>query len=192
MMEEIVVTEDDLRRLEKRFGSAVRLMGSWNSDGTFGYASVPLSAVRRAAEDLVNPDVIATLSRPTTHAGAHHRVPRIVAYLRLPLDRGDRCSVSGMLPGKHEERSRGFNIGERSGTKTVGTNSGRVVRSHALSLRHLNDWRKPGAVAICELSDARTHLPVPFMPVLRHLPRQEVKFSGTDGLPIASKRWAPA
>ena len=32
MMEEIVVTEDDLRRLETRFGSAVRLMGSWNSD----------------------------------------------------------------------------------------------------------------------------------------------------------------
>ena len=63
MMEEIVVTEDDLRRLEKRFGSAVRLMGSWNSDGTFGYASVPLSAVRRAAEDLVNPDVSRALSR---------------------------------------------------------------------------------------------------------------------------------
>ncbi|HLK68399.1 MAG TPA: hypothetical protein VKU19_33435 [Bryobacteraceae bacterium] len=62
MMEEIVVTEDDLRRLEKRFGSAVRLMGSWNSDGTFGYASVPLSAIRRAAEDLVNTDIVAALS----------------------------------------------------------------------------------------------------------------------------------
>jgi hypothetical protein len=63
MMEEIVVTEEDLRRLEKRFGPAVRLMGSWNSDGTFGYASVPLSAVRRAAEDLLNPDVIPAISR---------------------------------------------------------------------------------------------------------------------------------
>ena len=139
MMEEIVVTEDDLRRLEKRFGSAVRLMGSWNSDGTFCYASVPLSAVRRAAEDLVNPDVIASSIPPLTHAGAHHRVPRIVEYLRLPLDRGDRCSVPGMLPRMDEERSRGFNTGERGGTKTVGTNSGRVVRSHALSLRHPND-----------------------------------------------------
>jgi hypothetical protein len=64
MMEEIVVTEDDLSRLEKRFGSDVRLMGSWNSDGTFGYASVSLSAVRRAAEDLVNHGVIANLCRP--------------------------------------------------------------------------------------------------------------------------------
>ena len=63
MTDEFVVTEDDLRRFEKRFGPAVRLMGSWNSDGTFGYASVPLSAVRRAAEDLKNPDVIAALSR---------------------------------------------------------------------------------------------------------------------------------
>jgi hypothetical protein len=77
MMDDIVVTEDDLRRLEKRFGSAVRLMGSWNSDGTFGYASVPLSAVRRAAEDLMNPDVIATLSRPK------HMPERTSAFLEL-------------------------------------------------------------------------------------------------------------
>ena len=77
MMEEIVVAEDDLRRLEKRFGSAVRLMGSWNSDGTFGYASVPLSAVRKAAENLVNPDVIATLSRPK------HMPERTTAFLEL-------------------------------------------------------------------------------------------------------------
>jgi hypothetical protein len=77
-MEEIVVTEDDLRRLEKRFGPAVRLMGSWNSDGTFGYASVPLSAVRKAAEGLMNnPDVIATLSR------AQHIPERATAFLEL-------------------------------------------------------------------------------------------------------------
>src|SRR5271157_2281406 len=77
MMEEIVVTEDDLRRLEKRFGSAVRLMGSWNSDGTFGYASVPLSAVRKAAKNLVSPDLIATLSRPK------HMPERTTAFLEL-------------------------------------------------------------------------------------------------------------
>ena len=77
MMEEIVVTDDDLRRLEKRFGSAVRLMGSWNSDGTFGYISVPLSAVRRAAEELVSPDAIADLSRPK------HMPERTTAFLEL-------------------------------------------------------------------------------------------------------------
>jgi hypothetical protein len=77
MIEEIIVAEDDLRRLEKRFGSAVRLMGSWNSDGTFGYASVPLSAVRRATEDLVNPDVIPTLS------GLQQMPERTTAFLEL-------------------------------------------------------------------------------------------------------------
>jgi hypothetical protein len=77
MMEEIVVTEDDLKRLEKRFRPEVRLMGSWNSDGTFGYASVPLSAVRRAAENLVNPDVIAALTRP------RHTPERTIGFLEL-------------------------------------------------------------------------------------------------------------
>ena len=77
MSEEIVVTEDDLRQLEKRFGSAVWLMGSWNSDGTFGYASVPLSAVTKAAEDLINPDLIAALSRP------QHMPERTAVFLEL-------------------------------------------------------------------------------------------------------------
>jgi len=77
MMKEVVVTEDELRRLEKRFGSAVRLMGSWNSDGTFGYASVPLSAVARAAEDLGNPDVILPLSR------LKHMPERTTAFIEL-------------------------------------------------------------------------------------------------------------
>jgi len=63
MMEEIVVAEDDARRLEKRFGPEVRLMGAWSSDGTFGYASVPLSAVWKAAHELVNPELIMALSR---------------------------------------------------------------------------------------------------------------------------------
>ena len=77
MMEVAVVTEDDLRRLEKRFGSAVRLMGSWYSDGTFGYASVPLSAIRRAAEGLGNPDLILALSR------LKHMPDRTTAFIEL-------------------------------------------------------------------------------------------------------------
>ena len=77
MTEEVVVTDDELRRLEKRFGSAVRLMGSWNSDGTFGYASVSLSAVGRAAEELGNPDVILALSR------LKHMPERTTAFIEL-------------------------------------------------------------------------------------------------------------
>ena len=62
-MKEIIVAEDDLRHLEKRFGPSVRLMGSWNSDGTFSYTSVPLSSVRSAANRLRNPDVTPAVSR---------------------------------------------------------------------------------------------------------------------------------
>src|ERR1035441_968201 len=49
-MEAIVLGDDDLRRLETRFGPVVRQMGPWNSDGVFGYCSVPISAVEEAIE----------------------------------------------------------------------------------------------------------------------------------------------
>ena len=48
----IVVTDDELKRLEKRFGPDVRRMGAWNSDGVFGYSSVPILAVEKAAKTL--------------------------------------------------------------------------------------------------------------------------------------------
>jgi hypothetical protein len=62
-MEAIVLTDDELKRLEKRFGPAVRRMGPWNSDGVFGYESVPIVAVERATEALQNPDLIVALPR---------------------------------------------------------------------------------------------------------------------------------
>jgi len=76
-MEEIVITEDDLRRLEKRFGSAVRLMGPWNSDGTFAYTSVPLVVVRKAAEELAKTAVLMDLS------SLNHMTERTTAFLGL-------------------------------------------------------------------------------------------------------------
>ena len=62
-MEAIVITNDELAGLERRFGPRVRQMGLWNSDGTFGYSSVPIAALERAAESLQNPDLVAALSR---------------------------------------------------------------------------------------------------------------------------------
>ena len=50
------LTDDELKPLEKRFGFCVRQMGPWSSDGTFGYSSVPIVAVERAAEALQIPD----------------------------------------------------------------------------------------------------------------------------------------
>jgi hypothetical protein len=62
-MEAIVLTDDELQRLETRFGPVVRQMGPWNSDGVFGYASVPIVAVEKAAETLDNPNLLVALPR---------------------------------------------------------------------------------------------------------------------------------
>jgi hypothetical protein len=62
-MEAILLTDDELKRLETRFGPAVRQMGPWNSDGVFGYASVSITAVERAAATLANPILLTALPR---------------------------------------------------------------------------------------------------------------------------------
>ena len=62
-MNAIVVPDEDLKRLEKRFGPAVRYMGPWNSDGIFGYCSVPLAAVEKAADTLNDPPVSESLQQ---------------------------------------------------------------------------------------------------------------------------------
>jgi hypothetical protein len=59
----IDLPDDDLCRLEKRFGPNVRSMGFWNSDGTFGYSNIPLIAVEKAAETLGDQALDDALSR---------------------------------------------------------------------------------------------------------------------------------
>jgi hypothetical protein len=62
-MKIIVIPEDDLKRLERRFGPDVRRMGSWNSDGVFGYMSIPLGAIESAAEAVGQPGLPEAVSR---------------------------------------------------------------------------------------------------------------------------------
>ena len=62
-MQEIWLSDDDLKRLEKRFGPDVRQMGPWISDGVFGYISVPIGVVEKAAELLNDSSVIESVSR---------------------------------------------------------------------------------------------------------------------------------
>jgi len=59
----IIVPDDDLKRLERRFGRGVRQMGSWNSDGVFSYSCVPIVAVEQAAESLNDPIVAKAVFR---------------------------------------------------------------------------------------------------------------------------------
>ncbi len=51
----IVVPDDDLRTLGKHFGPDVRQMGTWNSDGVFGFCAVPLSVVEKITEEIGHP-----------------------------------------------------------------------------------------------------------------------------------------
>ena len=62
-MKAIVIPEDDLQRLERRFGPDVRRMGPWNSDGVFGYTSISLGALESAAEAVGRPGLPEAVSR---------------------------------------------------------------------------------------------------------------------------------
>ena len=62
-MNTIVLTDDDLKVLEKQFGTIVRQMGTWNSDGTFGYVSIQVAAVEKVAEDSNDPNLIEAIAR---------------------------------------------------------------------------------------------------------------------------------
>ena len=51
MTELIIIPDDELGRLEEGFSCAVRRMAEWNTDGVFGYWSVPISVVENAARE---------------------------------------------------------------------------------------------------------------------------------------------
>ena len=79
-MKEIVLTDDELKRLETRFRPVVRQMGPWNSDGVFGYAGVPIAAVEKAAETLENPQLPVALPRLRTP----ERTKTFIEFSRWP------------------------------------------------------------------------------------------------------------
>jgi FixJ family two-component response regulator len=62
-VEEIILRDEQLKTLEKQFGPSVWKMGSWNSDGTFGYVCISFAVIENAAESTGDPNVITALSR---------------------------------------------------------------------------------------------------------------------------------
>jgi hypothetical protein len=62
-MKAIVLPDDLLRQLEKRFGAVVRRMDPWNSDRTFGYSGFPMAVAEKAAEALENPELMLAFFR---------------------------------------------------------------------------------------------------------------------------------
>lgn len=61
VMQDIVISDEELTRLERRFGPDVRQMGPWLSDGVFAYISVPIAIVEKAAELLQDPSLLETV-----------------------------------------------------------------------------------------------------------------------------------
>ena len=62
-MKSIVLTDDELKILERRVGAGVRKMGPWNSDGTFGYCSISMTDVEKAAESIEDPKLRKVVAR---------------------------------------------------------------------------------------------------------------------------------
>lgn len=60
-MEDIVISDAELARLERHFGPAVRQMGPWLSDGVFAYISVPIAIIEKAAELLQDRSLLETV-----------------------------------------------------------------------------------------------------------------------------------
>jgi hypothetical protein len=58
----IIVSHDELKRLEACHGPIVWQMGSWNSDGIFGYTTVPTAAVEKAVGALCSPSIVEALA----------------------------------------------------------------------------------------------------------------------------------
>jgi len=68
-MDSILLTDDQLKRRETRFGPLVRQMGPWNSDVVFGYA-VSNVAPEKATETVEGPKLPVALP-PSGRAGAN-------------------------------------------------------------------------------------------------------------------------
>jgi FixJ family two-component response regulator len=63
IMEVVIISDDELKRLEKEFGPAVRHVGTWSSDGVFGYSSMPVSILERVANGSNDPSLVGAVSR---------------------------------------------------------------------------------------------------------------------------------
>jgi len=115
-MKGIVLTDDELKILERRLGPGVRKMGPWNSDGTFGYSCISMADVGKAAESIEDPNLRMALARldgaseqtaafiALLETSGRALIERIVAAYRQSLEQtsGTRFSKK---PAEEERRS---------------------------------------------------------------------------------------
>lgn len=67
VMQDIVISDEELARLERHLGPVVRQMGPWISDGVFAYISVPIAILEKAAELLQDRLLLETVCRLRTN-----------------------------------------------------------------------------------------------------------------------------
>jgi len=102
----IDIPDDDLKRLERRFGPDVRHMGPWNSDGVFGYASVSLGVVESAAEAVGLPglsEAVSRLQEAREPAAAFLELvdafgPELISRIKAAHSAGSSSTLSGRPP----------------------------------------------------------------------------------------------
>jgi len=102
-MKTIDIPDDDLKRLQRRFGPDVRQMGAWNSDGVFGYSSVSLGAIEAAADGACQaglPEAVSSLRNAREPVAALLALvetfgPELIARIKAAHSASSLASFSG-------------------------------------------------------------------------------------------------
>ena len=122
-MRGVVLTDDELKVLEKRFGPDVRTMGAWNSDGTFGFCWISVTVVEQAADSIGDPRLTTAVSRLKDSAWdnglfvglletfGRPLIERIIAVYRQETLALTRRTALGKKPPEAEWRSKGAAAG---------------------------------------------------------------------------------
>lgn len=94
-VEIIILTDDEL----KPSVPVCARLGPWNSDSTFGYSSVSIVAVEKAAETLEHPALTVARSRLKCKPERDQAVHRITRDIRPRFDREHRCRLTDFSAG---------------------------------------------------------------------------------------------
>ena len=81
----IVLSDDELKVPERRFGPVVSSMGPWNSDGVFGYSAVPVAVVEKAVEAVGDPGMLEALRELKTRPERTRQFIAMVQVFGPPL-----------------------------------------------------------------------------------------------------------
>jgi hypothetical protein len=97
----IVLSDEKLRVLERRFGPDVRQMGSWNTDGSFGFCAVPVAVLEEAAQAVGSPTLTEAIKSANS---SEDRAMRLIEFLEAF---GSKL-VEAIVASYHEHVARAY------------------------------------------------------------------------------------